>query len=164
MVLFNNCIYYIFVLGSVCMILVSACLVGINCKYNGGNNYNENITNLVREGLAIPMCAEQLGGLTTPRVPAEIKYIDGKRYVIDANGKDVTNEFERGAKEVLEFVKRMNIKKVILKSKSPSCGIGKIYNGNFENKLVSGNGILAEMLIESGIEVISSDEYVDNFK
>lgn len=146
------------------MILVSACLVGINCKYNGGNNFNEKIYKLVRDGKAIPLCAEQLGGLTTPRIPSEIKYIEGKRYVINANGEDVTEEFERGAKEILDLVKKMNIKKAILKSKSPSCGKGKIYSGNFENKLVDGNGILTQLLLENGVEVINIDDYINSLE
>lgn len=146
------------------MILVSACLVGINCKYNGGNNYNDKIYQLVRDGKAIPLCAEQLGGLATPRVPSEIKYINNKRYVINENGEDVTECFEKGAKEILEFVKKMNIDKAILKSKSPSCGKGKIYNGNFEKVLIDGNGILAQMLIENGVEVINSDEYINSLE
>ena len=104
------------------MILVSSCLLGINCKYSGGNNYQEKILKLVKEGKAIFACPEQLGGLTTPRLPAEIVYKDNKRYVIDKNGKDVTEEFERGAREVLKILKEMNITKVIFKSQSPSCG------------------------------------------
>lgn len=144
------------------MILVSACLVGINSKYNGGNNYNNKIFELVKNGEAIPLCPEQLGGLSTPRKPSEIKYIDSKRYVINSLGEDVTSEFERGAKEVLKFVKDMGIKKAILQMRSPSCGIGKVYNGNFEKKLVDGNGILAQLLIDNGVEVISSEEFLDN--
>jgi len=105
------------------MIFVSACLVGINCKYNGGNNYNNKIFNLVKQGKAIPICPEQLGGLQTPRNPSEIKIIDGKRYVIDNKGTDVTQNFDKGAKEVLKLAKELKIKKVILKSKSPSCRI-----------------------------------------
>lgn len=141
------------------MILVSACLVGINCKYNGKNNYNEKILDLVRSGKAIPLCPEQLGGLSTPRVPCEIKFIAGKRYVFNKDGLDVTEMFNKGAEEVLVFVKKMNIKKAILKSKSPSCGVGKIYDGTFSNNLIDGNGILAEMLVSSGVEVISSEEF-----
>lgn len=143
------------------MILVSACLIGLNCKYSGGNNYNEKIFNLVKEGKAIPVCAEQLGGLTTPRNPSEIKMIDGKRCVIDNEGNDVTLEFENGAREILNLAKQLDIKKAILKSKSPSCGKGKVYNGNFDGKLVDGNGILADLLINNGIEVISEKEFLE---
>ena len=106
-------------------ILVSACLAGINCKYDGTNNYNEKIFELLKEGKAVLVCPEQLGGLTTPRVPSEI--INNK--VITKDGKDVTKNFKRGAKEVVNLAKKLNIKKAILKSKSPSCGYKKIYNG-----------------------------------
>ena len=135
------------------MILVSACLCGINCKYNGKNNYNEEVFKLVKDGLAIPVCPEQLGGLTTPRIPSEIK--DGR--VINKEGIDVTDNFIKGANEVLELCKKLNITKVILKSKSPSCGKGKIYNGSFDGTLVEGNGILTEILLKNNIEVITYD-------
>ena len=141
------------------MILVSACLAGINCKYNGGNNYNEKVFNLVKEGKAIPVCPEQLGGLTTPREPSEIKIIDNKRYVINSEKIDVTKEFEKGAEEVVALAKKLDIKKAILQTRSPSCGKGKIYSGNFDRNLVDGNGILAGMLLRNGIEVINSDNY-----
>ncbi len=140
------------------MILVSACLVGINCKYNGGNNYNEKIYNLVKEGKAIPVCPEQLGGLKTPRYPSEIKFCKNKRCVINNQGEDVTENFVRGANEVLNLVKKLNINKAILKSRSPSCGYKKVYSGNFDGKLVNGNGILTDLLLENNIEIISSDD------
>lgn len=142
------------------MIFVSSCLVGINCKYSGGNNYNQKVFDLVKEGKAIPICPEQLGGLQTPRNPAEIKIIDGKKHVIDDKNKDVTENFEKGAKEVLELAKKLNIEKAILQARSPSCGVGKIYSGNFDGKLIQGNGILAELFIENGIEVINSEDYL----
>ena len=142
------------------MILVSACLAGLNCKYNGKNNYNEKIFNLIKEGKAIPICPEQLGGLTTPRKPSEIKYIDGKRYVFNIDGIDVTKEYEKGAKEVLELCKKLNINKVILKDRSPACGKEKIYDGTFTGTLVDGNGILTDLLIKNNIEVISLEEYI----
>ena len=140
------------------MILVSACLVGINCKYSGGNNFNQKIFDLVKEGKAIPICPEQLGGLKTPRKPVELKVIDGKRYAIDNEGNDVTENFERGAIEVLKLAKSLNINKAILQPRSLSCGVNKIYSGNFDNKLIDGNGILADLLIENGIEVFTPDE------
>lgn len=90
--------------------------------------------------------------------PAEIKIVDGKKYVIDEKNNNVTENFEKGAKEVLEFAKKLNIKKAILQARSPSCGTGKIYSGNFDGKLIQGNGILAEVLIKNGIEVISSED------
>lgn len=139
------------------MILVSACLVGINCKYSGGNNYNEKIFNLVKEGKAIPICPEQLGGLKTPRLPAEIK----NECVINKNNEDVTKEFVKGANEVLNLAKELGIKKAVLQPRSPSCGCGRIYSGNFDNTLVDGNGITADLLMKNGIEVIPADKYFD---
>lgn len=142
------------------MILVSACLAGLNCKYNGKNNYNEKIFNLVKEGKAIPICPEQLGGLTTPRTPSEIKYINNERRVITKDGVDVTEEYEKGALEVLELAKKLNVTKVILKDRSPACGKGKIYDGTFTSNLVNGNGILTDLLLENNIDVISLEEYI----
>ena len=140
------------------MILVSACLVGINCKYSGGNNYNQKIFDLVKEGKAIPICPEQLGGLNTPRKPVELKVINGKRYAIDNEGNDLKENFERGALEVLNLAKNLNINKAILQPRSPSCGVNKIYSGNFDNKLVDGNGILAELLKQNGIDALTPNE------
>ena len=140
------------------MILVSACLVGINCKYSGGNNYNQKIFDLVKEGKAIPICPEQLGGLNTPRKPVELKVINDKRYAIDNEGNDLTENFERGALEVLKLAKNLNINKAILQPRSPSCGVNKIYSGNFDNKLVDGNGILTELLKQNGIDVLTPNE------
>ena len=140
------------------MYLISACLVGLNCKYNGGNNYNEKAFELVQSGKAIPICPEQLGGLATPRIPAEIRRADGKAKVVNKEGKDVTLEFEKGANEVLQLCKKLNIEKVILQPRSPSCGVGKIYSGEFNGTLVEGNGITAQLLIDNNIEVISIDE------
>ena len=140
------------------MIIVSACLVGINCKYSGGNNYNQKIFDLVKEGKAIPICPEQLGGLNTPRKPVELKVINGKRYAIDNEGNDLTENFERGALEVLNLAKDLNINKAILQPRSPSCGVNKIYSGNFDNKLVDGNGILTELLKQNGIDVLPLNE------
>ena len=144
------------------MILVSACLVGINCKYNGKNNYNEKIFQLVKNKKAIPICPEQLGGLKTPRIPAEVKYINNELHVITKDGVDVTENYIRGAYEVLDLAIRLNIKKVILQPRSPSCGYKKIYDGNFNGNLINGNGILVNLLIENGIEVISADDYINS--
>ncbi len=143
------------------MILISACLVGVNCKYNGENNYNEKTMELLKSGEAIFVCPEQIGGLTTPREPSEIKEINGKKHVINNRGNDVTIEFEKGANQVLKLVKELDIKKAVLQSRSPSCGIGKIYDGNFQGKLVNGNGILAQLLLDNGIEVVDISEFMN---
>ena len=135
-------------------VLVSACLLGVNCKYDGKNNYSEKIIEYLKDKEIIPICPEQLGGLTTPRIPSEIR-LDK---VINKEGIDVTEYFNKGANEVLKLAKKLNIKKAVLKSKSPSCGLGKIYDGTFSNNLIDGNGICTELLIKNGIEVINSDE------
>ncbi len=143
------------------MILISACLVGVNCKYNGENNYNEKAMELLKSGEAILVCPEQLGGLTTPREPSEIKEINGKKHVINNRGNDVTIQFEKGANEVLKLVKELDIKKAVLQSRSPSCGVGMIYDGNFQGKLVNGNGILAQLLLDNGIEVVDISKFMN---
>ena len=141
------------------MIFVSGCLVGINCKYDGGNNFDERIFNLVKEGKAIPICPEQLGGLKTPRNPAEIQEKDGIRKVVTCEDEDVTNEYIRGAEEVLKLAKELDIKEAILQPRSPSCGKGLIYDGTFSKKKIEGNGITADLLIKNGIDVYMPDEY-----
>ena len=131
------------------MIIVSACLAGVNCNYKGRHSEEPSVVQLVREGRAIMVCPEQLGGITTPRPPAETK--NGRVYT--KNGVDVTEEFLRGAHEVLNICKKYNCQKAILKSRSPSCGYGKIHGGNFDGSLADGNGITAGLLSGQGIEV-----------
>jgi len=131
------------------MIIVSGCLAGINCSYRGTNSEDASIVQLVQEGLAIPVCPEQLGGLTTPRPPAEVK----NSRVVTIEGNDVTEAFLAGAKEVLKICQKYNCKEAILKSKSPSCGSGKIRDGNFNGTLIDGDGLTAQLLKEHGIKV-----------
>lgn len=145
------------------MILVSACLVGLNCKYNGGNNFNKKVFDLLKEGKAVIVCPEQLGGFTTPRKPSEIREINGIKCVFMNDGTDVTSEYKKGALEVLKLAQELNINKAILKSKSPSCGCGIIYDGSFTGTKIKGNGITTELLIENGIEVITENDDIDNF-
>ena len=143
------------------MIIVSACLAGVNCKYDGGNNACQNVMKLVSEGAAIPVCPEQLGGCCTPRPPAEIiggrgaDVLDGKCRVMRKNGEDVTDEFIKGAQEVLKIARLVGAKKAILKAKSPSCGCGAIYDGTFTGRLAEGSGVTAELLTRNGIEVVT---------
>ena len=132
-------------------ILVSACLLGINCKYNGGNNYHEEIDEFLKCYDVIPVCPEIFGGLPTPRPAAEAL---GDRVVTD-EGKDVTENFLRGAEETLKLAKKYNVKKALLKLRSPSCGNGKIYDGTFTNTLIDGDGITTKILKENGIEIIT---------
>ena len=131
------------------MILVSACLAGVNCNYEGRNSEDSQIVQLVKEGRAIMVCPEQLGGLTTPRTPAEIK----NGMVFTKDGVDVTNAFNLGASEVLKICEKFNCKEAIFKSNSPSCGCGKIYDGSFSGTLTEGDGVTAALLKKHGIEV-----------
>lgn len=147
------------------MILISACLIGEKCKYNGEHNLREEILNLYREGNCIAICPESKGGLPIPRPPSEIQggtgkdVILGKAKVFNKEGKDVTEYFIKGAKYTLEVCKRMNIKKAILKARSPSCGVKYIYDGTFSGTLKKGRGVTAEMLFQNGIEIISDEEF-----
>ena len=143
------------------MILVSACLCGTNCKYNGENNLNMEVLQLLAEGKALPICPEQLGGMTTPRPAVEIAggtgadVLDGNARVVSSSGTDATENFIRGAREVLGIARAAGIKEAIMKAKSPSCGCGRIYDGTFSGRLIEGNGVTAELLIRSGIKVTS---------
>lgn len=142
-------------------IIVSACLAGANCRYNGKNKTNLRIKKLVEAGVGIAVCPEQLGGLTIPHQPAEIRkgsgedVLDGKAKVLDKEGKDLTDNSVKGAKEVLKIAKQLRAKKAILKSKSPSCGFGQIYDGTFKDRVVEGNGVTAALLARNGFEVES---------
>lgn len=132
-------------------ILVSACLLGTNCKYNGNNNLNEKVLEYIKDKEVIPVCPEIMGGLSTPRPPSEI--IGNK--VFNNQNQDVTKEYEKGAEETLKLAKLFNVKKALLKAKSPSCGKDKIYDGTFKGILVPGMGKTVQLLKENGIEVIS---------
>ena len=136
------------------MIIVSACLAGICCRYDGGTKPSAAVVRLVAEGQAIPLCPEQLGGLPTPRLPAE--QVGDK--VIRKDGVDVTAQFERGAQEALKIARLIGAKTAILKARSPSCGCGKIYDGSFSSRLVDGNGVFAEACKQAGMEVGTEEE------
>lgn len=135
-------------------IAVSACLLGENCKYNGGNNYNKKLVDFVKGHEVIALCPEVLGGLSTPRLPAEI--VNG--LVKQENGKYVDDEFKKGAKKALDIVKKNKIDLVILQSRSPSCGVNNIYDGSFTGKLIEGRGIFAKILMENNIKVIDVED------
>ncbi|MFH1781995.1 MAG: DUF523 domain-containing protein [Candidatus Omnitrophota bacterium] len=139
------------------MILVSACLAGIDCAWDGKNRSREDIKGLVDEGMAIALCPEVLGGRSTPRLRTEVfngrgqDVLDEKARVLDEKGNDVTHEFIKGASLVLDIVKTHNIKEAVLKAKSPSCGVGKIYDGFFKGNLIEGDGVLASLLKKEGV-------------
>lgn len=135
-------------------ILVSACLFGNNCRYKGDNYYNEKLAKLGEEAVLIPVCPEQLGGLATPRHPAERV---GERIVSDI-GVDVTEEYARGASLAVKIAKANDVDYCVMKAKSPSCGKGIIYDGTFTGGKVSGNGLTTEKLLEAGFTVLTEDE------
>ena len=134
--------------------VVSACLLGDNCRYNGGNNYNENVCKFLSNKEYIKVCPECLGGLSIPRLPSEI--IGDK--VINSSNIDVTLNYKKGAEETLKICQNENINCAIMKSRSPSCGCGKIYDGTFSKKLVDGDGITVRLLKEHGINVLSEED------
>ena len=135
-------------------IMVSACLAGENCKYDGGNNRNENVLKLMEENEVIPVCPEQLGGLSTPRIPSEI--CDG--IVRMKNGRNVDQEFRKGAKMCLEIAMKEQPDLILLQSRSPSCAVNRRYDGSFSGKLTDGHGVTAELLIENGFRVIDVED------
>lgn len=142
------------------MYIVSACLAGINCRYDGKNSENELIVELLKQGKAIPVCPEQLGGLPTPRASCEIvndETTNDKR-VITKDKKDCTKEFLEGAEKTLLVAKAVGAKRAILKSKSPSCGYGCIYDATFSGNLIKGNGLTTELLIKNEIEVYTEND------
>lgn len=135
-------------------ILISACLIGDNVKYNGGNNLTPKLDALLEKYELIPFCPEVEGGLSTPRSPAERV---GER-VINQDGEDVTDAYMNGAELAFNICLYLKIKKVILKEKSPSCGSKIIYDGSFSHKEIPGMGVTAEYLKKKGIEVYNEDE------
>lgn len=135
-------------------VLVSACLAGIYCSYNGSYNTTDSVVDLVRRGEAVPFCPEVHGGLPTPRPPCEI---NAEGHVVDNTGADRTEEFRRGAEEGLKLAKLLGCEQAILKARSPSCGKGVIYDGTFTSTRVKGNGVFADLLMKNGIAVLTEE-------
>ena len=135
-------------------IMVSACLAGENCKYNGGNNRNERVLQLMRDHEVITVCPEQMGGLPTPRVPAEIR--DG--VVTARDGRIVDREFRSGAEKCLEIAWREEPDLIVLQSRSPSCGVKQRYDGTFTGTLVEGAGVTARLLMDRGFKVVDVED------
>ncbi len=135
-------------------IMVSACLTGDNCKYNGGNNRTEKVLKLMADNEVIPICPEQMGGLPTPRVPSEI--CDG--LVKARDGRIVDREFREGAAKCLEIAKREHPDLIVLQSRSPSCGVNQRYDGTFSGTLIESSGITAQLLREKGFPVADVED------
>jgi uncharacterized protein YbbK (DUF523 family) len=141
-------------LGDTGLIIVSACLANVSCRYDGAAKPCTAIIRLVAEGKAIPVCPEQLGGLPTPREPAEIL---GQR-VLRKDGVDITEAFRRGAQEGLKLARLIGAKEAILKARSPSCGCGKIYDGSFSSRLIDGDGVFTMLCKKEGMKVKTEEE------
>ena len=137
-------------------ILVSSCLLGLNCRYCGDGCLKEEILSLQEKHQLIPVCPEQLGGLPTPRPPVEI--VNGR--AINEEGKDVTDAFTKGAEEVVALARLFSVDAAILKAKSPSCGYGMIYDGSFSRKLIEGNGFTAMKLSELEIPIWNENNFL----
>ena len=135
-------------------IMISACLLGENCKYNGGNNLRPDLLRLLAGHTVIPACPEVLGGLPTPRVPAEI--VAGT--VLNREGVSVDDAFRQGAEAALDIAKREKPDLIILQSRSPSCGVKEIYDGTFSGRLIPGRGIFAGLAQAAGFSVVDIDD------
>lgn len=135
-------------------ILVSSCLLGKNCKYNGGNNLNQGVLEFIEGHEVIGVCPEQLGGLSTPRLPAEI--VEG--VVTNKEGISVDAEFRKGAQAALATALENKVDLAILQSRSPSCGVKEIYDGSFSGKKIKGQGVFAKLLSAHGIKVLDAED------
>lgn len=136
------------------IIMVSACLAGENCKYNGGNNRNKKVEALFNENRIIPICPEVMGGLSTPRVPSEIVH----GIVMNKDGVNVDREYRCGAEMALKIAEREQPDLVILQSRSPSCGVKQRYDGTFTGTLIDGPGLTAELLMRHGFRVVDVED------
>ena len=139
-------------------ILVSACLLGKNCKYNGGNNLNQCVLDFIVGQEIIGGCPEQLGGLSTPRLPAEI--VDG--VVTNKEGVSVDAQFRKGAQSALAVALENKVDLAILQSRSPSCGVKEIYDGSFSGKKIKWQGVFAKLLSARGIKVLDAEDVAEH--
>ena len=135
-------------------IAVSACLLGHNCKYSGGNNRSQKVLDYIEGHEVIPVCPEVTGGMPTPRVPVELK--DSK--AINRDGEDVTEFFQRGVEKTMKKLDGQNIDLAILQPRSPSCGCKQIYDGTFTKTLINGKGMFAQALADAGISMMDGDD------
>ena len=134
--------------------MISACLAGENCKYNGGNNRNEKVLQLMAEHDVILVCPEQMGGLPTPRVPSELR----NGVVTARDGRIVDREFRDGAAKCLEIARQEQPDLIVLQPRSPSCGVKQRYDGSFTGTLVEGSGVTAQLLMENGFRCVDVED------
>ena len=135
-------------------VMVSACLLGENCKYNGDNNYSEKVAAYIKGKTVIPVCPEVLGGLPVPRMPCEI--VSG--VVRSEDGHSFDDEYRRGAEYALHILRREKPDIVILQSRSPSCGVKQIYDGTFTGTKIPGHGVFAALAIQEGVPVMDVED------
>lgn len=135
-------------------VIVSACLIGENCKYNGGNNKSEAVLRFVKDREVIAVCPERLAGLGVPRIPIEIR--NGE--TVDQNGRSVEKVLRRAVDEIVSGIEPCEIDCAILKSRSPTCGVKEVYDGTFSGRLVPGMGMLASTLRDIGVKVVDSED------
>ncbi len=140
------------------MILVSACLLGCPCKYSGGDNFSPAVQAFLKDKDYILCCPEQLGGLPTPRPPAEIQ--NGR--VVSRTGDDVTAAYRKGAEEALRLCRLTGCRAAVLKANSPSCGCGQVHDGSFSGALVPGSGITAQLLKDHGVRVLTEEDLLSS--
>ena len=135
-------------------ILVSACLLGENCKYSGGNNYNAAVAEFVKDKDVLTICPEMMAGMGCPRTPIEI--VDG--VLMDRNGNNVDTAMREAVAKAMELIRKEDIQFAILQSRSPTCGVNQIYDGSFSGKLISGSGVFAKALKDAGYRVIDAED------
>lgn len=141
--------------GVIVKVLVSSCIMGKNCKYNGKNNLNTKVIEFLKDKEVIEICPELLANMPIPRLSAEL--VNG--VVMDIQGNNVDKDYRHAAQLALEKIKELEIDLVILQSRSPTCGVNHIYDGSFTGKLVDGQGLFAQALIKAGYKVLDSEDF-----
>lgn len=135
-------------------ILVSACLLGKNCKYNGGNNYNAAVVEFVKDKEVLAICPEMMAGMGCPRTPIEI--VDG--VLMDRDGNNVDAAMRKAVAKAMELIRKEDIQCAVLQSRSPTCGVNEVYDGSFSGKRIPGSGVLAQALKDEGYQVIDAED------
>ena len=135
-------------------VLVSGCLLGENCNYNGGNNYNPRVVEFLKDKEVISICPEMMAGMGCPRNPIEI--VDG--VLTDCHGKNVDSLIRKSVMEIMERIRDEEIQCAVLQSRSPTCGVNQVYDGTFSGKLIPGSGVFAKSLMDAGYRVIDGED------